>query len=118
MSIALITTSTKMRNGVYCCVIHEAKYIVDILCTCSSQQGNKFIFEKKIFQTYTTAAIFHFFEELFHYYECKLPNIYKRRVLLYFYDKTRSNHRRCSKKKLSLKISQYSQENTCVGVSF
>ena len=29
-----------------------------------------------------------------------------------------SNHRRCSIKKLLLNISQYSQEKTCVGVSF
>ena len=29
----------------------------------------------------------------------------------------RSNHRRCSIKKLFLKILQYSQENNCVGVS-
>ena len=30
----------------------------------------------------------------------------------------RSSHRRCSKKKLFLKISQYYEENTCVGFSF
>ena len=30
----------------------------------------------------------------------------------------RSSHRRCSIKKLFLKISQYSQENTCVGIFF
>ena len=29
----------------------------------------------------------------------------------------RSNHKRCSKKKVFLKISQNSQENTCIGVS-
>ena len=32
--------------------------------------------------------------------------------------KYRSNHQRCSIKKLFLKISQYLQENGCVGVSF
>ena len=31
---------------------------------------------------------------------------------------SRSNHRRCSIKMLFLKFLQYSQENTCVGVSF
>ena len=30
----------------------------------------------------------------------------------------RSRHQRCSIKKLFLKVLQYSQENTCVGVSF
>ena len=77
MSIALITASAKMRNGVYCCAIHETKYIVDILCTgnYSSQQREKFMYEKCFFQTYT--AIFHFFEKLFYYYEFKLRNIYK-----------------------------------------
>ena len=30
----------------------------------------------------------------------------------------KSSYRRCSIKKLFLKISQYSQENTCFGVSF
>ena len=34
------------------------------------------------------------------------------------YNVGRSNHRGCSIKKLFLKISQNSQENTCVGVSF
>ena len=29
-----------------------------------------------------------------------------------------SSHRRCPSKKVFLKISQYSQENTCVGVNF
>ena len=42
----------------------------------------------------------------------------KTRVLLYFYNETRSSHRRCSIKKLFLKISQCSQVNTCVEVSF
>ena len=36
-------------------------------------------------------------------------------LLRYYY---RSSHRRCSIKKGFLKISQYSQESTCVGVSF
>ena len=31
---------------------------------------------------------------------------------------SRSNHRRCSVKKVFLKISQNSQENTCVGLAF
>ena len=33
-------------------------------------------------------------------------------------DQIRSSYRRCSVKKVYLKISQISQENTCVGVSF
>ena len=67
-----------MRNGVYCCVIPETKYIVDILCTgdYSSQQRDKFIYEKNVFFQ-TCTAIFHFFEKLFYYYECELRNIYK-----------------------------------------
>ena len=39
-----------MRDGVYCCVIHEKKHIVDILCShYFSQQRNKFIYEKMFF---------------------------------------------------------------------
>ena len=38
--------------------------------------------------------------------------------LFMFLIRTRSCHRRCSIKKLFLKISQCSQENTCVGFSF
>ena len=38
--------------------------------------------------------------------------------LLYCGRIVRNNHHRCSMKKLFLKISQYSQENTFVGVSF
>ena len=40
------------------------------------------------------------------------------RYELWVKDRFRSSHHRCSIKKLFLKISQYSQENTCVGVSF
>ena len=36
----------------------------------------------------------------------------------HFISKTKSSHRRCSLKKVFLKYSQKSQENTCVGVSF
>ena len=72
MSIALITTSTKMRNGVYCCVIHETKYIVDILCTVITLLKNEtnLYMKKCFFQTYKT-AIFQFFLMR------KLQNIYK-----------------------------------------
>ena len=38
--------------------------------------------------------------------------------LITFQKKSRSSHRRCSIKKLFLKTLEYSQENTCVGVSF
>ena len=78
MSIALIAANTKKRNGVYCCVIHETKYIVDILCTAITFLNNEInLYMKKcFFQTYAT-SIFHFFEKLFYYYDCKLWNIYK-----------------------------------------
>ena len=66
--------------------------------------------KKCFFQTYKT-AIFHFFCEAFEIF-------IKTHVLLYFYDWNRSSHQRCSIKKLFLKFSQYSQENTCVGVFF
>ena len=64
MSIALITTSTKKRNGVHCCVIHETKYIVDILCTVITLLNNEInLYMKKcFFQTYKTVT-FHFFEK-------------------------------------------------------
>ena len=64
MSIALITMSTKMRNGVYCSVINKTKYILDILCTV--------IFSKLTQQPFSIFLI-----KLFYYYECKLQNIYK-----------------------------------------
>ena len=78
MSIALITASTKSRNSVYCCVIHETKYIVEVLCTVITLLNDEINLDMKkcFFRTYTT-AIFHFFEKLFYYYECKLRNIYK-----------------------------------------
>ena len=34
------------------------------------------------------------------------------------YQTDKNSHRSCSLKKLFLKISQYSQENTCIGVFF
>ena len=43
----------------------------------------------------------------------KKVNKYLCRISLFY----RSSHRRRSEKKVFLKISQYSQENTCVGVS-
>ena len=46
-----------------------------------------------------------------------LQNI-SRRLLPDARNRYRSSHRRCSIKMLFLKISQYSQENICVGVSF
>ena len=62
MSIALRTTSTKKRNGVYCCVIHEAKYIVDILCTVITLVNNDInLYMKKCFFQACKTAIFHFF---------------------------------------------------------
>ena len=57
-----------MRNGVYCCVIHETKYIVDILCsviTLLNSEINLYM-RKCLLQTYTT-VIFHLFEKLFYY---------------------------------------------------
>ena len=36
---------------------------------------------------------------------------------VFLLERFKSSHRRCSIKKLFLKISQYSQKNTCVGVS-
>ena len=42
----------------------------------SSQQQDKFICEKMFFPN-LYKAIFHFFEKLFYYYECKLQNFYK-----------------------------------------
>ena len=45
-----LTTSTKKRNGAYCCVIHEAKYIVDILCTVIALIDNEInLYMKKCF---------------------------------------------------------------------
>ena len=78
MSIVLITTGTKKWNGIYCCVIHEMKYIADILCTVIILLYNEInLYMKKcFFQTYPI-AIFHVFGKLFYYYECKLRNIYK-----------------------------------------
>ena len=46
----------------------------------------------------------------------KMSNWYE--VFFSLCKSSRSSHRRCSIKKLVLKISQYSQENNCVGVSF
>ena len=61
MSIALITTSIKKWNGVFCCVIHKTKYFVDILCTVLTLLN---LYMKKCFsQTYTT-AIFQVFSIL------------------------------------------------------
>ena len=74
------------RNVVYCCVMHETKYIVDILCTVITSLLNNEInlhMKKCFFQTYTT-AIFHFFEKLFYYYECKLQNFYKNTCVFIF----------------------------------
>ena len=62
MSIALITTSTKKRNGVYCCVIHETKYMYSDY---SSQQRDEFIYEKM------------FFPQPFSIFLRSLRNIYK-----------------------------------------
>ena len=55
MSIALITASTKMQSGVYGCVFHETKYIVDIVCTVITLLKNEINLytEKCFFQTYT-----------------------------------------------------------------
>ena len=77
MSIALLTASTKMRNGVYCCVMHKTKHIVDILCTgdYSFQQGDRFMYAKIFFPN--LYSHFPFFEKLYYYYERKLRNIYK-----------------------------------------
>ena len=77
MPIPLITTSTKRRNSVYCCVIHETKYIVEILCTVLLFSDEINLSLKKCFFQTSTTAIFHFFEKLFYYYECKLRNILK-----------------------------------------
>ena len=41
MSIGLITTSTKKRNGIYCCLIDKTKYIVDILYTVITLLNNE-----------------------------------------------------------------------------
>ena len=45
-----------MRNGVYCCVIHERKYIVDTLCTVITLLNNEInLYMKKCFpQAYIT----------------------------------------------------------------
>ena len=113
--IALITTTTKIakwrlllcnsRNEICCWYLMCSDY--------SSQQRNKFIYEKMFFPNLYNNSHFPFFEKIFYYYECKLPNIYKNTcAFLYFYDETRSSYRRCSIKKLLLKISQYSQGNT------
>ena len=93
MSIAPITTSTKMQNGIYCCVIHKMKYIVDILCrviTLLSSNINLFI-KKCFFRTYTT-AIFQFFITM----NINFKIFIKAHMLLYSYDETRSSHWRCS----------------------
>ena len=37
-----------MRNGVYCCIIHETNYIVDILCTVIALLNNKINLYMKI----------------------------------------------------------------------
>ena len=77
MSIALITTSIKKWNGVFCCVIHKTKYFVDILCTVLTLLN---LYMKKCFsQTYTT-AIFHFMRSFF---IIKLRNIYKNTCNIY-----------------------------------
>ena len=54
--------STKRQNSVYCCIIQEMKYIVDILRTVITLLNNEInlYLKKYFFQTYTT-AIFHFF---------------------------------------------------------
>ena len=41
-----------------------------------------------------------------------------REILLDSFQETEAAVRRCSSKKVALKISQYSHENTCVGVTF
>ena len=66
MSIALVATTIKMRNGIYCCVNHKMKYIADILCIVITLLSNKIhLFTKKcFFQTYAT-AIFQFFRSFF-----------------------------------------------------
>ena len=61
--------------------------------------------------------------EIFHHQVCN-ENVSKFTFALKFacfilvYLMSRSSHRRCSVKKVFLKVSQYSQENTSVGVSF
>ena len=118
MSIALITASTKSRNSVYCCVIHETKYIVEILCTVITLLNDEINLDmKKCFCQTCTTAIFHFFlRSSFIIMNANFEMFIKTHAVLYFYGEIRSSHGMCSIKKLFLKISQYSQENTCVGV--
>ena len=119
MSIALIATSTKKRNGVYCCVIHETKYIVDILGTAITFLNNEiYLYMKKCFFQIIQQPFSIFLRSFFIIMIVNFEIFIKIHVLLYFYYETRSSHRRCSIKKLFLKISQHSQENTCVGISF
>ena len=104
MSIALIITSAKKRNSIYYCIIHETNYIVEILCTVIPFLNEINLYMKKcFFQTYTT-AIFHFLRSSFIIIDANFEIFIKTHVLLYFYDEIRSNHRRCSIKKLFLKI--------------
>ena len=80
MSImVLITTTTKIakwrlllcnsRNEIYCWYLMYSDY--------SSQQRNKFVYGKMFFPNLYNNSHFPFFEKIFYYYECKLPNIYK-----------------------------------------
>ena len=81
------------RNEIYCWYL--------MYCDYSSQQRDKFVYEKMFFPNLWNSH-FPFFWETFEMF-------IKTHVLLCFYNETRSSHRRCFIKKLFLKISQYSQ---------
>ena len=55
-----------MRNGAYCCVIHETRYIVDILCIVITLLSNEInLFMKKCFFLIYTTAILQFLRSFF-----------------------------------------------------
>ena len=74
----------------------------------SPQQRDKFTYEKMFFSNH-----FPFFlRSFFIITNVNFEIFIKTPVFLYFYDEARSSHRRCSMKKLFLKISQYSKKTS------
>ena len=86
MPIALIATSTKKQNGIYCCIIHKTKYIVDILCTVITFLNNKInLHTKKCFFQTCTIAISIFLRNFFIIMIVNFEIFIKTHVLLYLF---------------------------------
>ena len=71
-----------MQNGVYCCVIHETKYYVSILCTVITLLSNEInLFMRKCFFQIYTIVIFQFFEKRFYIMNVNFEIFIKTHVL-------------------------------------